>query len=162
MDIKRALKGQYRAGLAMLRQTISKCSSEVWVSGTHPRTYWRIAYHALFYTHLYAMQTEHDFVAWDKHRECTDLWRNPPELESYTQAELLEYLDFIDSSIEAWVDQLDLEADDSGFSWYEKIEKIDHQLLNIRHLAGHMGQLSELAMNNGVEEIEWSTRIPRH
>lgn len=160
-QIKRALKGQYRAGLAMLRQTITDCSEETWLSGTHPRTYWRIAYHALFYTHLYAMQTEHDFVAWEKQRECADLWGEPPVLPPYTQSEVIEYLDFIDSNIETWVDNLDLNANDSGFHWYDPIEKLDHQLLNVRHLAGHVGQLSELAMQAGLEDFKWSTRVPR-
>jgi len=161
MDIKKAIKGQYRAGLSMLRQCISDCSDQVWLSGTHPRTYWRIAYHALFYTHLYAMQTEKDFIPWTKQRKVSELWGECPAAEPYTQADLLEYLDWIDANIEGWVDALDLEAEDSGFPWYDKIEKLDHQLLNIRHLAGHMGQLSELVMNSGLDDFKWCTRVPR-
>ncbi len=158
---KRALTGQYRAALAMLRETIEKCPPEVWLGGEHPRTFWRIAYHALFYTHLYAMQTEHDFVKWEKHKDCTDLWKNPPIVEPFTQPELLEYLDFIDQNITGWVEKLDIETPECGFSWYKSIEKLDHQILNIRHLAGHAGQLAEVVMRAGVDEINWSTRVPR-
>lgn len=163
MDIKRALKGQYRAGLKMLRQCIADASEDLWASGGHPRTYWRIAYHAVFYTHLYLMPTKEDFQPWDKHRDgATDLWEDPPVIEPYSQVELLEYLDWLDANVSDFVDRLDLESPESGFEWYPNIEKLDHQILNIRHLAGHMGQLSELAMRGGIEEIDWSTRVPRN
>jgi hypothetical protein len=145
----------------MTRQCLSDCPEGTWLAGHHPRNFWRIAYHALFYTHLYAMPTEHDFVPWEKHREVTVLWENPPVEEPYTKEELLSYLDYIDANIEAWVDNLDLESTESGFSWYPNLEKLDHQILNIRHLAGHMGQLSELVMSDGVSEIDWCTRNPR-
>jgi hypothetical protein len=159
--IKRALTGQYRAALAMLRETIEKCPAEVWLGGEHPRTFWRITYHALFYTHLYAMQSEHDFVQWEKHKDCTDLWKSPLVIDPFTQTELIEYLDFIDDNITDWVNSLDLTSPECGFSWYKSIEKLDHQVLNIRHLSGHAGQLAEVVMRAGVEEISWSTRVPR-
>lgn len=160
MDIKDALKGQYHGTLAMLRQTIADCPDAVWESGKHPRTFWRIAYHALFYTHLYLMVNEAAFVPWEKHRgNIKVLWDDekgqlPPIEPSYTQTELVEYLDFIDQHVNEWVDLIDLSSPDPGFSWY-KIPKLEHQILNIRHLAGHMGQLSELLMNNGIDEVHW-------
>ena len=163
MPIKRALKGQYRAALAMLRQTIELCPAETWLAGDHSRNFWRIAYHALHFTHCYSMPTAEDFVTWELHRDCTDLWddANPPVLEPYTKEEILDYLNFIDESISGWVDRLDLDSQESGFSWYPNLPKLDHQLLNLRHLAGHAGQLSELVMQAGVHEIKWSTRVPR-
>jgi len=42
---------------------------------------------------------------------------------------------------------------ESGFSWYS-IPKLDHQLLNLRHLQGHVGQLSELVMATGAD-LTW-------
>ena len=159
--IQRALIGQYRAALAMLRDTLTQCPEVAWTKGDHPRNFWRIAYHALYYTHLYAMPSEADFVPWEKHRPCTDLWENPPVLEAYTKPELLEYLEFIDSNIQAWVLNLDLDSPETGISWYKNMEKLDHQILNIRHLAGHVGQLSELVMLAGVDEVSWSSRVPR-
>ncbi len=165
MDLIRALSGQYRGNLAMLRQCITDVDERTWLGGTHPRTFWRICYHALYYTHLYLMPTEHDFVRWEKHRDCTDLWdeegTNPPEVEPYTQSEMLEYLDCLDSKIVEFVSALDLTSTESGFSWYPKLEKLDHQILNVRHLGIHLGQLSELAMQGGVDEIQWKTRVPR-
>lgn len=147
----------------MLRETIVVCVDEAWVGGSFPRNFWRIAYHALFYAHLYAMPREEDFVPWEHHRDCTDLWldANPPVLDAYPKTLLLEYLDYIDQNIESWVNHLDLDSDESGFHWYPNLPKLDHQLVNLRHLATHAGQLSEIVMHSGEQEIKWVTRVPR-
>lgn len=152
MDIRSALKGQYHAGLAMLRETVDLCPEDMWFSGRHPRQYWRIAYHATFYTHLYLAQNEKSFKKWEKGRdECRSLAEGPPGVESYSKAEILEYVDLLDSHVDSAVDALDLESPETGFYWYPNMTKLDHQLLNLRHLQGHVGQLSELLMANGME-----------
>jgi len=159
VEIKRALKGQYHAGLRMLRETIEKCPEDLWLAGEHPRNTWRIAYHVIFYTHLYLHQTEHDFTPWAKHRPSARiLWDdqdgNPPAIEeSFAKAELLEYLDQVIAGVDGWVDSMDLDSDSAGFSWYS-MPKLDHQFVNLRHLSVHVGQLSELVMGRG-EELEW-------
>lgn len=66
------------------------------------------------------------------------------------------YLNRIDASVDEKVDGLDLSSPDPGFSWYS-IPKLDHQLLNLRHLQGHVGQLSELLMAKGID-IDWESR----
>jgi hypothetical protein len=58
MDLRAALKEQYHAGLAMLAECVEKCPDDLWTSGTHPRTFWRIAFHAAFFTHNYLVQDE--------------------------------------------------------------------------------------------------------
>ena len=68
MNLKQSIKGQYHAGLEQLRQTIDRCPDDVWTGGEHPRTYWRIAFHAVFYTHLYMGQNEESFRPWEKTR----------------------------------------------------------------------------------------------
>lgn len=157
MDMKSALKSQYHAGLAMLRQCIDLCPEDVWLAGKHPRNTWRIAYHVVFYTHLYLAEDEASFVPWDRHRSSVRiLWKErggPPIEAPYTKADILEYLDFVDLGVDAWVDALDLESEDCGFSWYS-VNKLEHQLVNLRHLGGHMGQLSELVMATGAE-VDW-------
>jgi hypothetical protein len=156
VDVKQSLKGQYRAGLKMMRECVELCSDDVWVSGDHPRNFWRIAYHGLFYAHLYMMPTDKDFMAWNKHREDVDcLWENPPVVSAYSREEILEYLDFIFENVGGWVDALDLESPETGIPWYKNMTKLDHQIMNIRHLQGHVGQLSEILMANGVDEINW-------
>ena len=188
MEVKRALKGQYKAGLAMLRDCIAKCPDELWAAGMpvdpHPlapspfqgqgegdrwrkerqsRTFWRIAYHCLFYTHLYAMQREEDFVAWERHVEhAKEIYLGPdeevPPIETtYTQAEVLEYLDWMVAQVDGWVDRLDLDSQESGFYWYKEFPKLDHQILNVRHIGTHVGQLSERLFLAGID-TDWVSR----
>ncbi len=158
MDIKKSLIRQYRAGLSMMRECIEKCPDKIWLSGQHPRNYWRVAYHALFYTHLYLMPTENDFVAWDKHRdESRILWEKPAVEEPYSQSELIAYLDMIYENVGIWVDELDLESKTTGIPWYKGMGKFEHQIVNVRHLQGHVGQLSELLMAKGID-LTWVSK----
>jgi hypothetical protein len=165
MDLRSAFKGQYHGGLAMLRQCVEVCPENIWVSGEHPRNFWRIAFHAVFYTHLYLGQNEEAFVRWEKDREtCSDLWEDEgervPVLEPYTKGDILEYLDKVDGSIDITVDGLDLDSEVTGFSWYKNMTKLDHEIMNLRHLQGHVGQLSELLMAKGIE-TDWIAKRPR-
>jgi len=155
MEIKSALKRQYLAGLAMLRETVQLCPADVWVSGTHPRNFWRIAYHAVFYTHLYLQPDYESFEPWHKHRkECPSLWDNPPVEEPYSVEDILEYIDRLAKSVDTSVDRLNLDAPETGFDWYPNMAKLDHQIMNIRHLQGHVGQLSEILMAHDID-TEW-------
>ncbi len=162
MNVKSALKGQYHAGLAMLRETVELCPEDLWFSGAHPRNYWRIAYHATFYTHLYMAQSEESFRKWEKGRdECRSLAQGPEGVDAYSKADILEYIDWLNSNVDAGVDALDLDALETGFSWYQNMPKLDHQLMNLRHLQGHVGQLSELLMAKGIETTWMGCRGPR-
>lgn len=164
MEIREAMIEQYLAGLAMMRQCIERCPPGLWTSGKHPRQFWRIAFHGIFFTHLYLGQTEQDFIPWPTRRNLsTDLWDNPGEVEPYelpeeepphTQQEMTDYLDYVASLIRPTGEALDLDTPESGFGWYKNISKLSHQLLNIRHLQGHVGQLSELLMMHDID-IDW-------
>ncbi len=157
MEIRDALKEQHHAGLAMLADCVEKCPESTWTEGKHPRTFWRIAFHAAFFTHLYMGQNEEAFQPWPGRKEGIHqrLWSNPEEVEPfelpegaeiYLRNEILDYVRFIDGIVDSTVDQLDLDSDETGFSWYKNMSKLSHQLLNLRHLQGHVGQLSELLM----------------
>jgi len=156
MDLKGGLKEQYHAALKMLRQAVEVCPNELWLAGEFPRNTWRIAYHAVFYAHLYMAQTEADHKPWPKRRDCSDLWAdaNPPQLEPYSKGDILEYIDFVDSLVDETIDGLDLESSYSGFHWYPRSSKISHEILSIRHLQGHVGQISELLMARGID-VDW-------
>ena len=168
MELRQALKEQYHAGLAMLAECVEKCPDALWPEGRHPRAFWRIAFHAAFFTHLYLGQSEESFEPWPERREGVHhrLWEEPAEVEPYelpaeapvyTKAELLEYIRFVDGLVNRTVDGLDLETDETGFSWYPKMGKLSHQFMNLRHVQGHVGQLSELLMARGID-TEW---VPR-
>lgn len=159
MDVPAALSRQYKAGLVMLADVIDKCPDELWVSGTHPRTFWRIAYHACFYTHLYLQPEEAAFQPWDKHRDCSGLWPedNDPIEEPFSRAEMNDYVDFLYGQVDSFLSRLDLDSRESGFSWYPSFPKLDHQILTVRHLQGHVGQLSEILMQHGID-TGWNSR----
>lgn len=161
VEVRSALKGQYHAALAMLRQAIERCPEGVWLSGEHPRSVWRIAYHALFYAHFYLQSDAESFRSWDGHRDEAQFleatpWppNSPPKtVAPYTQQELLEYWRICDGMIDEGVDRLDLEAAACGFPWYD-MPKLDHQMMNVRHIQQHAGQLAEICIQAGVD-VDW-------
>lgn len=157
MDIRESLKGQYHAALTMLRECVEKCPEDLWLAGTHPRNTWRIAFHATYFTHLYLGKDQKSFVKWKKGKVRTaDLWGNPPAVPPYSRAEVLDYIDLVVGLVDSSLDAMDLDATPCGFSYYPALPKLDHQILNIRHLGGHVGQLSELLMARGVY-VTWVT-----
>jgi hypothetical protein len=159
MNIQSALIGQYHAGLAMLRQCVERWPDDLWTSGAHPRNFWRIAYHAIFYTHFYLQQNEEAFTPWEKNRANVELlWETPPVEEPYSKLEMLEYIDLVIAGVDETVDGLDLESPETGFPWYKSMGKLDHELMNVRHLQGHIGQLSELLMAQNVD-TDWVGKL---
>lgn len=168
MELRAAMKAQYHAGLAMLAECVEKCPDDLWLEGKYPRLYWRIAFHAAFFTHLYMGQDEASFQRWPgcKPGDHWKLFEAPGELEpyelpqdapAYRPGELSEYLRFVDGLVDATVDGLNLETEDTGFPWYSKMGKLSHQLMNLRHLQGHVGQLSELLMARDID-TDWISR----
>lgn len=146
----------------MFRQAVAGCPSQVWVSGEHPRCFWRVAYHALAYFHLYLYESLDSWPAWEKHRqECTYLEGNVAAAEPYSQQEMLEFIDLIDSQLEPRVMAMDLEGETSGFRWYPKVSRVELALLSLRHLHGHLGQLHELLLAQGVD-VEWIGPAPEN
>ncbi len=53
----------------MLKQAIELCPDGLWTGGNYPVPFWRVAYHALFYTHLYLQPDEKAFRPWEHHRD---------------------------------------------------------------------------------------------
>jgi hypothetical protein len=161
MDIKGVIKSQYLAALAMLRQAIARCPESLWDDGADKNRFWHVAYHALFYTHLYLQDREEDFRPWAKHRKDHNFlgpvpWppHDVPQIgEPYTQEEILAYYAICEQQVRERVGALDLEAG-SGFSWLP-FGKLELQFYNIRHLQQHTGELMErLGARAGVD-IDW-------
>lgn len=162
MDIRAALKSQYRSALAMLRQAIERCPDELWLDPSVTNRYWNIAYHTLFFTHLYLQPERKDFAPWTKGREHFEHLgkvpypphHSPVREPSYTRAEMLEYADFIESQLDEKIDSMDLDAGDCGFSWYH-MPKLDHQIMNIRHLQHHAAQLADRLRQHANIATDW-------
>lgn len=166
--VKDAFKSQYHASLDMLGEGIEKCPEDLWYSKEFTNAFWQVAYHTLFFTHLYLCRSKDEFVPWVKHKSDN---QNPDGIsgdpdpdsklplipEPYTKAEALEYWGFCKGIVDEFVDNIDLENPESGFPWY-KISKFEHQLVNIRHLQHGAAQLADrlrLKLDIGVK---WAGR----
>lgn len=162
MDVETALKSQYHAALATLRQAVEKCPDDLWVADGFPSPYWQVAYHTLFFTHFYLQPDEKAFTAWENHRDEYHFlealpWppHRPPNLETpYTKSEVMAYWRECDAMIDAGIDRLDLDADDCGFWWYD-ISKMEHQIMNTRHIQHHAAQLADRLRSAAAIEIDW-------
>jgi hypothetical protein len=157
MRTKEAIRSQYHASLEMLRQAIVECPDSVWYDAEYANQFWQVAYHVLFYTHLYLQSSERDFIPWDKHRQEFRSLRPAQEgseaREPYSKEEILEYHQMCREQVEEQVPALDLEAE-SGFDWLP-FDKLELQFYNIRHIQQHTGELSERLGATGAIEVGW-------
>lgn len=129
MEIKLALIEQYQASLKMLSQSIEKCPDELWLLGEHPRQFWRIAWHAVFFAHNYMVQTFDDFnasaVDWpdgfaaalgvSKAQPTVEIepYELPAEAEPITRNDLIKYISYLRSLVDETILDLDLRANAS-------------------------------------------------
>jgi len=161
MNIKAVIESQYHASLEMLKGAIVKCPEALWDDPACQNKFWHIAYHALFYTHLYLQPSESDFVPWAKHRDQYQFmgplpWppHQEPEIGApYPKEAVLEYLDLCRQEAEEKVAALNLEAE-SGFSWLP-FGKLELQFYNIRHLQQHTGELCERLGETENIQVDW-------
>ena len=161
MTAQDIIKSQYRASLKMLGESIAKCSDALWDDPAYKNRFWHIAYHALFYTHLYLQDTGQEFVPWSKGRQEYEFlgplpWpphREPNIGEPCSKEDVLEYLDVCRHEVEERVSSLDLGAA-SGFDWLP-FDKLELQFYNIRHLQLHIGQLVDRLRNVQGVGIGW-------
>jgi hypothetical protein len=161
MDVTEVIISQYQAALAMLKETIEKCPEGLWNSSEDKTKFWHIAYHALFYTHLYLQDTEQDFTPWSKHRKDYHFIgrlpyppHDPPQIgEPYDKDSLLEYLAICQRQVDERLPRVNLEAA-SGFDWLP-FNKLELQFYTIRHLQQHTGELMERLGSRADVEIHW-------
>jgi hypothetical protein len=161
MDIKKVIQAQFLAALEMLKQAVVKCPDSMWNESEDRNKFWHVAYHAIFYTHLYLQDTEQDFKPWEKHRPEYQFvghvpWppHDPPKIGvPYTREEVLDYLAFVQEQVQERVPALNLEAG-SGFDW-QPFGKLELQVYNIRHLQQHTAELYErLGARSGID-LDW-------
>jgi hypothetical protein len=139
MSIMEIIQSQYRAALAMLRSVIVQCPDDLWDDNSYANPFWHVAYHALFYAHLYLQPNEDAFALWEKSKQGSH--RMDWDGEPYSKAEILEYFEFLREQIERQVPDLNLDAP-SGFDWLP-MSKLELQFYNIRHIQHHTGELCE-------------------
>lgn len=186
MPIKAALKEQYHASIAMLVDCVKKCPDDLWTtpSTKEPyddapdrhciRNFWRIAFHGIYFTHLYMLQSVESFgppegLAMGRRTDWAGLWDKSWDLDPFelpedsaapSVQEMLDYIAFVDARVDPVVEGLDLDSQESGVPWYKNFPKMNHELLTLRHLQGHVGQLSELLMARGIDS-DWVSRVKK-
>jgi hypothetical protein len=160
MEFKSDLASQYKSTLAMLRQAVEKCPAEMWDDPQDKNRFWRVAYHALFYTLFYAHQSLDDFDKagpWSGHRnEYHQFPREEDPAEQdvpYTKEEILACWKFTADKVAEIIPALNLDAR-SGFYWYD-MSKLAHQIVNLRHTQQHTGELMERLGQRAGINVDW-------
>jgi hypothetical protein len=154
MDVRTTIISQYQAALAMLKQTILACPDSLWHNPTDQNKFSQIAYHALFYTHLYLQESEGAFRLWPAHREEYRLGGGDAAApaEPATKATVLEYLAFCQQQVVEKIPATGLDAA-SGFDWLN-FTKLELQFYSIRHIQHHVGELME-RLGPHASELDW-------
>jgi hypothetical protein len=163
--LRMILASQYHAALAMLREPIERCPDDLWYDDRPINAFWQVAYHALYFTHLYLQPDEAAFRPWERHQgdvQHPDGIAGPPEPGSalplipdpYSRADVLAYWEVCDEMVDSAVSTLDLGSDESGFSWYP-IPKLEHQMVSLRHIQHHAAQLADRLRAATGTGIRW-------
>ena len=161
MDTQDVIRSQYQASLEMLKQAIDRCPESIWDDPGDKTKFWHIAYHALFYAHLYLQGTEKEFVPWVKHRKDYNNMDplpatpqgEPATRQPYNKEDVFAYLKICQEQVDEKTGQLKLD-DESGFSWLP-FSKLELQFYNIRHLQQHTGELMERLGTRAGIDVDW-------
>ncbi|NND07107.1 MAG: hypothetical protein HKN87_12075 [Saprospiraceae bacterium] len=154
-NISSSFRSQYLSSLQMLHNIIEITPDNLWNNKNHISRSWQVAYHALYYYRLYICQDLQQHVPWEKHKEgAQDLHPNKESLSPYAREQLLTLIRLCIANLDSDLSQLDLSAAQSGFPWY-KISKLEHQLVNLRHLQHHVAQLQDRLRNEKQMGIGW-------
>jgi hypothetical protein len=163
--VRSTLKSQYHASLEMLKEALDRCPDELWLKPTTTTAFWQVAYHALFYVHMYLQPNLDSFQPWAEHQ--TDVqyqngFPGPPKAgsklplipEPYTKTQVLAFWAVCDGMVDQAVDSFDLLDPKSGFPWYT-CTKLEHQIISIRHLQHHTAQLGDRLRAAGGSGLSW-------
>ena len=165
VEFKRILKSQYHAALAMVRDAVERCPDDLWTAPGHVSAFWQVAYHTVFFTHLYLHRDESAFGPWTGHQrdvQHQDGLTGPADLKSalpllpnpYSKSDVLAYWQICEDMVDAAVDSMDLDAPECGFWWY-KVSKLEHQVINLRHAQHHAAQLADRLRTGAGQHVKW-------
>src|SRR4051812_29866930 len=110
-SITAAFISQYQAALAMFRNAITALPAERWDNPIDVNPTWRIAYHMLYFTHLYLSGSESLFEPWEKAMPEAESIGHPwiPPADApvtdgmYSPEDILAYVDLIESKLDELV-----------------------------------------------------------
>ena len=155
MTFQENIQSQYLAALKMLHQVVTDCPDSLWNDSTYRNPFWHVAYHSLFYTHLYLHPGLRSFSPWSKHRP--EMHRLPTAGEAYSKAEILEYYELVCQDVAHMVPAAALE-EPSGFDWLP-FNRLETHFYNIRHIHQHIGELSERLGVTAEVDLKWVIKV---
>lgn len=151
--LRKTLKSQLHAALAMLKEAIELCPEDLWEDTTPTNAFWQVAHHTLFMTHMNLIEDEADFQPWEHQRpaQYPDGLPGPADPDNPlplittpdTREEALAYWHHCDELVETGIDAIDLTRADSGSPRYPDMSKLEYLLNSLRHLQHHTGQLAD-------------------
>jgi hypothetical protein len=157
MNLEAVVYSQYIAALAMLKQAVERCPDPLWDAENDENKFWRVAYHALFYTHLYMQKSLNDFQPWVKHwAHAEEMGKDAAPGMPFSKTEVLEYVAYCQKQAGETSAVLDPEAP-SGFDWLP-MNKLELQFYNIRHLQQHVGELMERLGSRAGINVVWVSK----
>jgi hypothetical protein len=151
--VQTALKSQYHASLEMLKEALERCPDGFWLDTTNGNAFWQVAYHALFYVHMYLQPDLKSFKPWAEHQKNVQYqngFPGPPNPKSelplipepYSKTQVMTFWAICEGMVDSAIDSFDLLEPNSGFPWYT-CSKLEHQIISIRHLQHHTAQLGD-------------------
>ena len=124
-----------------------------------------VAYHVLFYTHLYLHDDEASFRPWAQHQRNVqypsglpgrpDVDKSlPPLPDPYSRAQVLEFLNICDDMVNGAVRRHRSQSCRLRILVVHDV-KLEHQLVNIRHIQHHTAQLMDRLRASAGIGIRW-------
>lgn len=162
MNLHEVITSQYNASLEMFENSLSSCPESLWQDASYENRFWHIAFHTMFWTHMYLNDTEHSFEKWEKHIEDYQ-WLNfrsnnyAEEEVIYSKEEVLNYLSFCRAQLSGHLPTLNFE-NAGGFSWI-RVNKLELHIYNIRHIQHHTSQLTDRLKEVEDTPIKWVGRM---
>lgn len=160
MNIRESIISQYLAALEMLKQNILACPEAVWFDPADQNKSSQIAYHALYWIHMYLQESEQAFQPWSGHREEYRLAGGGVEgpIEPATKELVLDYLAFCQVQVVEKVSTMDLDVL-SAYEWVP-VTMFELQLYSLRHIMQHVGELLERLGARASIEGDWVATRP--
>lgn len=166
-NLKTSIWQQFGASIDYLAETISACPDELWRASLWQTLdkqpefsqFWYVAYHTLFWLHLYLTGTEDGFVPPAPFTLIEQDNDGPLPERVYTKAELQAYLDEGRRKCRATIAGLtdEMAQQRCYFGWGE-CSFLELLVYNMRHVHGHASQLNMLLGQNGVPTPDYPTQ----
>jgi hypothetical protein len=167
-NLKTSLWQQFGASIDYLADTINACPDELWRASLWDAQdkppelaqFWYVAYHTLFWLHLYLTGAEEGFLPPAPFSLIEQDEYGPIPERVYTKAELQAYLkegrQKCKATIETLTDQAAQRHCQFGWGGCSFLELL---VYNLRHVHGHASQLNMLLGQNGISTPDYITRI---